>query len=68
MAELLTYRLIDYSDFAYCSFGVRYSIVDKQIVLTNMCSGLVNSYFDFHMYRLVLPSQVLVVTVDIVHK
>ena len=49
VAELLAYRLANYSDIAYCSFGVRYSVVDKQIMLTNMGFGLVNSYFDFHI-------------------
>ena len=68
MLELLAYRLADCSDLAYCSFGVRYSVVDKQIVLTNMGSRLVNSYFDFHMYRLVLSSQLLAVVVDMAHK
>ena len=68
MLELLAYRLADCLDLAYCSFRVRYSVVDKQIVLTNMGSRLVNSYFDFHMYRLVLSSQLLAVVVDMAHK
>ena len=68
MAKLLAYKLVDCSDLAYCSFGVGYSIVHKQIVLTNMGSRLVNSYFNVHMYRLVLPSQLLVVVVYMAHK